>query len=107
MDSTLVTTIITGTVTIIGAIVVGIVTIIRAIHETKKAVDVVKDTNIRQDAKLDNITILVNGRYTEVLKELASLRQIIATTSGLKRDQDKADAARALADDQSSRESQG
>lgn len=52
-----------------------------------------------REAKLDHISVLVNGRYSQVLQELADVRRELAAASGLERDriqaaiaQDRADA---------------
>lgn len=50
-----------------------------------------------RDKKLDNITLLVDGRYGEVLQELADVRQLFATLTGQPGDQARAAAAQAAA----------
>lgn len=56
-----------------------------------------------RDAKLDHITVLVNGRYSQVLQELADVRRLLAAHSGLEADRLKADIAQQQADAQAHR----
>jgi hypothetical protein len=56
-----------------------------------------------RDAKLDNITVLVNGRYSQVLQELADVKRLLAASTGTVEDHMKADAAQVRADDQAGR----
>lgn len=52
-----------------------------------------------RDDKLDHITILVNGRYSQVLQELAEVKRLLAVATGRVADHVAADqAARAAAD---------
>lgn len=83
----------TISVLIIGAIVTGIVKIIKALRETKVVIEDVKDLNATQDIKLDNITLLVDGRYGEVLKELAHLADLLALETGRASDRKAANVA--------------
>lgn len=107
-DATIVTAIFSGIVLVIGAIVTGTIAIIKAIRdtstETNKKVDNVQDINNKQVVQLKDIKLVVNGRYEDVLKrlsvmkyELADVKQALATATGFKIDQDKADAALNLA----------
>ena len=100
-----------GIVTVVGAIVAGILSIITAINSSKDRVtqetQVVKDkiveVNNENARKLDNITILVDGRYSEVLRELAEVRQLLADKTEERSDQIKADVAKDTSDKHSNR----
>lgn len=91
-------------VAIIGAISTAALAILREIRSTKTLVteNAVRgaEVGVKRDAKLDRIEVLVNGRYGEVLQELATLRQSIANVSGKHVDQMLADAAQARATNQ-------
>lgn len=89
-------------VTVIGALVTGVLSIIVATR-TKETVDRVAVETQSQTAKLENITVLVDGRYSEVLQELATVRALLAQQSGLVSDAIKADHAQKEADDQQTR----
>jgi len=52
--------------------------------------------SVSTDRKVDNITVLVDGRYGEVLRELADVRGLLAKRSGTQHD--IARAASALQD---------
>jgi hypothetical protein len=80
---------------IIGSIVTGIVTIIKAINDNKKIVQEVITP------KLDKIEILVNGRYNQVLQELADVKKQLAIESGKVVDFIKAGEAQKNADEHS------
>jgi hypothetical protein len=56
--------------------------------------------SISTDKKVDNITILVDGRYGDVLRELSDVRGILAQRSGAPHDIARAASALAEADDQ-------
>ena len=88
MDSSLIALYTGAVISIIGAIVTGIISIIVALKGNKK---------------LDNITTLVDGRYSALLNELASLKELFAEESGRKIDRVSADTARASANEQASR----
>jgi hypothetical protein len=99
-----ITLIIGGIVTVIGALTTAIIAIIAAVdkmREVKTAVEKVGNTNVDQNKKLDNITILVDGRYSEVLQELADVKKMLADKTGLSSDLINAEVAQRRADDQS------
>lgn len=56
-----------------------------------------------RDAKLDNITILVNGRYSLVLQELADVKRQLAAVTGREIDRVAAALAQQAADEQAAR----
>jgi hypothetical protein len=56
--------------------------------------------SISTDRKVDNVTLLVDGRYGDVLKELADVRGILAQRSGAPHDIARAVEARKESDDQ-------
>lgn len=62
-----------------------------------------KQAGAAQDKKLDTITVLVNGRYSKVLQELADVKRILAASTGLESDRKAATVAQTHADDQASR----
>lgn len=49
--------------------------------------------------RLDNITVLVDGRYGQVLRELAEVKALVAELTGLQDDKDRAELAKKLSDD--------
>lgn len=56
-----------------------------------------------RDRKLDNITVLVNGRYSRVLQELADVKQQLAAVTGREIDRVAAGIAQQHADEQAAR----
>lgn len=74
---------------------------------TKTAVEINASTGAAagavRDAKLDNITILVNGRYSQVLQELADVKGLLAAATGRESDRVKAELAQGQADEQAAR----
>jgi len=93
-------------VLIIGAIVTGVISIIAAVHntrvvvDTKVAVDQVVAGGVTRDQKLDRIEVLVDGRYSEVLQELADVKKLLAKATGIEADTDRAENAQGAADRQ-------
>jgi hypothetical protein len=91
-------------VTIIGALTKAVIAVLQEVKSTKRLVtsnaEVGAQIGEQRDRKLDRIEILVNGRYGEVLQELATLRQEVATHSGKAGDQALANAAQVRATDQ-------
>ncbi len=95
-----------GLATLIAAVVAGIVAIIKALHDTKAAITEKLETNAAvsktmgdvRDKKLDRIEVLVDGRYGEVLQELADMKKALALATGLATDQVKSDEAQKRAD---------
>ena len=79
-------------VTILAVLIPGIIAIIAAF----KAKAVAKETNIA----VHETKALVNGRYGEVLKELAAVKNLLAASTGAHSDQIKADVAQANSDSQ-------
>jgi len=49
-----------------------------------------KVTGVTRDKKLDNITVLVDGRYGQVLQELADMNKKFAILTGVSEDHDRA-----------------
>lgn len=94
-------------VAIIGALAAGIVKVLQEVKATKGLVknsaQVGATVGEARDRKLDRIEVLVNGRYSEVLHELAVLRQAIADMTKHPGDQVLADAALRRAEDQARR----
>ena len=59
--------------------------------------------SVSTDRKVDNITVLVDGRYSDVLQELSNVRGLLADRSGLTADRVLAEAAQMRSDDQAAR----
>jgi hypothetical protein len=59
--------------------------------------------NATQSTKLQRIEVLVDGRYGQVLQELAAVKRLLAAESGLASDKTKAAVAQARADEQEAR----
>jgi hypothetical protein len=90
---------------ILGAVTAAITTIITLIRsgKTKAIVEGTHELNQAQNLKLDTITLLVNGRYGDVLQELADVKRILAAESGRKADKESATQAQTRADAQQAR----
>lgn len=99
-DIAVINTIIGGTVIIVGAITGGAVKIIKAISDSKNQGI---EAGQARDHKLNRIETLVDGRYSDVLQELADLKLITANASGLKGDMDRALDAQHKANEQAKR----
>lgn len=97
MDTTTIQAMGAVTVLVIGAIVTGAVKIIGAIKDTKQTV---QDVVVPQNAQLKKIQLLVDGRYGQVLQELADVKRILALESGRKADMERADTAQKIANNQ-------
>jgi hypothetical protein len=87
---------------LIGAVLTGlgtgIATIIRAARGTRQKVDDAAKVNA---TKLDTITtLLVDGRYAEVLQQLADVRWLLAEATGLSGDRTQANLAQSVASSQ-------
>lgn len=96
---------IAGAVTVLGALTAAINSIITTWRAARveKLTEKVAELNTVQDKKLDHITILVDGRYGDVLNQLAAAMQVVARLTGTKVDQDLADTAQQKADEQNVR----
>jgi hypothetical protein len=95
---------------IIGSLVAGIIAIIRVLAETRAVkTEVINNAETSaivgkaRDRKLDRIEILVDGRYGEVLQELADMKDLLAKITGKPSDIAKAEAAQTKADEQVAR----
>lgn len=106
-DISIITAIISGIILIIGAVVTGIVTVIKTVSETKdkvvdatKQISKVREINQNQMTQLKSIKILVDGRYSDVLNELARIKQLLADNTKLESDQDEANIAHTVAKEQ-------
>ena len=104
--------IVAGILSILSALTVAITTIITTarqakvgatVEATKHTIEDVQKEGVVRNTKLDRIEVLVDGRYSEVLKELAMVRALLADRSGDAGDQLKADKAQRLSDDQAQR----
>ena len=69
-----------------AAVVAGAITVFTSWVAASKS--------ISTDRKVDNVTVLVDGRYSDVLRELADVREMLAEQSGTRNDQTRADVAR-------------
>lgn len=92
-----------------GLLLTQILTYLKS-RDTNKKTDVIAeqtegiaDTNVQQDVKLQRIEVLVNGRYGEVLQELADVKRLLAAESGRTADATRADQAQQRADLQAAR----
>lgn len=68
------------------------------VRATRQTVDEHAAGAAVRDGKLDRITVLVNGRYSQVLQELADVRYVLAGMSGRAEDQRQAQLAQERAD---------
>jgi hypothetical protein len=73
-------------VALAAALAAGGITVIASLVAALKSVST--------DKKVDNITVLVDGRYGDVLRELADVRGILAQRSGAEHDIARAASAR-------------
>ena len=112
LDPSLLTPTIIGSVSaafaaVIGALSTATIAVLREIRSTKNLIkgnaQVGAAVGEERDRKLDRIEVLVNGRYSEVLQELATVRQAIADASGRSTDKMLADRAQQRADEQHAR----
>ena len=97
-------------VTVIGALVAGVIAIIRVLAETRDVkAEIIKNAATstmagqHRDRKLERIELLVDGRYGEVLQELADGKALLAAITGKPSDVLKAQIAQTKADEQVSR----
>lgn len=88
-SSLLLAVIIGGVVAMLGGIVYGI--------------RILRGDNLKQVVQLDRIEILVDGRYSEVLQELADVKQLLAKQTGAPADAESAQHAQRKADEQEHR----
>lgn len=95
-SSLLLAVIVGGGVTTIGILLVSLRTLRMLNTEQHK-------DNVSQITKLEHIEILVDGRYSEVLQELADVKRLLAKQTGESSDVDRADQAQRRADDQANR----
>lgn len=85
--------------TVIGGIIVQII----VARKTQAEVIDIKSETTNQTKQLENIEVLVDGRYSDVLQELASVKRLLAKSSGLQIHIDNAEKAQVKADEQESR----
>lgn len=101
-------------VTVIGTLTGGIVSIIVALRDTRAKVaetkvavehnaELGRKAGAARDQKLERIEVLVDGRYSEVLQELADMKLLLAKSTGLRADHDQATSAQQRADSQHAR----
>ena len=88
MSAAIIVAVGTATAAIIGAMAGAAVAVIKALHNHEGV----------ENRKLDHITLLVNGRFGEILIEIAQLREQWAHHTGSEADIIKAEQARARAD---------
>ena len=69
-----------------AAVVAGGITVFTSWVAAQKSIETVK--------KVDVVTLLVDGRYGDVLRELADVRAMLAEKTGTQNDQTRADSAR-------------
>jgi len=80
---------------ILAILIPGILAIIGALRKTQ---DTVKDVTAGQNKQLNKIEVLVDGRYGEVLQEIADLKLALSVATGLAADKIKAADAQTKAD---------
>lgn len=126
---TTIAAVIAGAATLIGAVATAAVQIIREVRATKQTVlqnaeagaiaggqrdrklDAIATTIVQnaeagagaggeRDRKLDRIEVLVDGRYSQVLQELADMKKLLADLTGTAVDRAQATIAQATADEQ-------
>lgn len=88
---------------ILAAISTATVKIIHALRSTTAIVAETQAINKTQNKKLDKITVLVDGRYSAVLQEMADLKLAVAKLSGLPADKVRAVDAQKRATEQAAR----
>lgn len=88
-SSLLLAVVIGGVVAVFAAVVIGI--------------QMMRGVTSAQTVKLDEIHILVDGRYSQVLQELADVKQLLAVATGGAVDQRAATIAQQNADAQAAR----
>jgi type IV secretory pathway TrbL component len=103
LDTGTVTAIGAAVVVVVGAVVAGVISIITAVHATRTKVENVVTANVKSDLKLDRIEVLVDGRYSEVLQELADVKKLLAQATGVEADIGRAGQAQGAADRQEAR----
>ena len=88
----------------------GVIAIIRVLAETRGVkTEIIKNaataaiSGEHRDRKLERIELLVDGRYGEVLQELADVKALLAAITGKPSDLLKAQIAQTKADEQVSR----
>ena len=86
----------------VGLLLTQVLTFIKSRENGAKTDAVVAQADA-QTLKLGRIELLVDGRYGQVLQELADVKRLLAAESGKESDAAKADIAQKNADDQVSR----
>jgi hypothetical protein len=81
---------------LLAVIIAGIVAILKIMASVRRM-------NGLQTVKLDHIEILVDGRYSEVLQQLADVRELLAQATGTQGDRDRATTSQTHADQQEQR----
>lgn len=87
----------------LAAVLGGIVINAIVAWKTKAKVADIKEETKVQTSKLQNIEVLVDGRYSAVLQELADVKRLLANSSGLAHHAENADIAQTIANEQESR----
>jgi len=85
--------------TIIGGLIVNII----VARKNQSIIKNVEEKTLSQNKQLSNIEVLVDGRYSDVLQELANVKKLLAESSGLASHQKEAAAAQVKADGQKDR----
>lgn len=96
LDAPTVTNLTGALVLLIGAIASATVLIIKQVQANRDAVT-------DQNPQLNRIEVLVNGRYSEVLNELADIQELMANLTNHPDDIKRAKIGRAKATEQSDR----
>jgi len=85
--------------TIIGGLIVNII----VARKNQAIIKNVEEKTLKQNKQLSNIEILVDGRYGDVLQELANVKKLLAESSGLSSHKEEAVSAQAKANRQEDR----
>jgi len=85
--------------TIIGGLIVNII----VARKNQAIIKNVEQKTLGQNKQLSNIEILVDGRYGDVLQELASVKKLLAESSGLASHRVEAEIAQIKSDKQEAR----
>jgi len=85
--------------TIIGGLIVNII----VARKNQSIIKNVEEKTLSQNKQLSNIEVLVDGRYSDVLQELANVKKLLAESSGLPSHKAEAKSAQAKADKQEAR----
>lgn len=102
-QSVIIAAVTAATLAVLAVLIPGIIAIIKELRVNRDIAEVVVAKTEGQNKQLDKIEILVDGRYGEVLQEMADLNLALATLSGLEADKVRAENSQKKADVQAVR----